>query len=238
VSFTVPDGSLTAVIGPNGAGKTTVFNLVTNLYAADQGEVTFYGTSLLGLTSTRIAALGLIRTFQTARIYPGMTALENVLAGAHLRVRAHPWTQMFWLGFARREERALTQKADALLELVGLAPFRDIAATDLPMGGQKQLEVVRALMAEPKLLLLDEPAAGLNTIEKQNLRDLLKRIAATGLTILIIDHDMSLIADVADRITVLNFGQRIADGAVAEVLGHPDVIAAYLGAEVDAPAGA
>jgi branched-chain amino acid transport system ATP-binding protein len=231
VSFTVPDRSLTAVIGPNGAGKTTVFNLVTNLYAADEGEVTFYGTSLLGLTSTRIAALGLIRTFQTARIYPGMTALENVLAGAHLRVRAHPWTQMFWLGFARREEHALTAKAEALLELVGLAPFRDIAATDLPMGGQKQLEVVRALMAEPKLLLLDEPAAGLNDAETADLAELLRAVRDAGTTVMVVEHNMSLVMGVADQVIVLDAGSVVASGTPREIQQDKRVIAAYVGQE-------
>ena len=132
VSFAVPDGSLTALIGPNGAGKTTLFNLMTNLFVADAGETRFYGTALAGLTPSGIAALGLLRTFQTARVFPGMTAIENVLVGAHRQTRSHPWRQMLWLGGA--EERAMTARADALLDLVGLSGFRDAPATALPMG--------------------------------------------------------------------------------------------------------
>ncbi len=178
VSFTVPDGSLTALIGPNGAGKTTIFNLVTNLYQPDAGDVRFYGTSLAGRSPGEIAALGLVRTFQAARIFPGMTTLENVLVGAHLHVRAHAFAQMLWLPSARREERNLGRKAAALLELVGLAEFRDAAATELPMGAQKMLEVTRALMAQPRLVLLDEPAAGMNPAETHEITELIARLRA------------------------------------------------------------
>ncbi|HUB97716.1 MAG TPA: ATP-binding cassette domain-containing protein, partial [Stellaceae bacterium] len=188
VSFTVPDGGLTAVIGPNGAGKTTVFNLVTNLYAADSGDVRFYGTSILDRLPAEIAAMGLVRTFQSARIYPGMTALENVLAGAHLHIRAGAWRQMLWLAGARREEAQLAAKALTLLELANLARFRHAAATDLPMGAQKQLEVVRALMAEPRLLLLDEPAAGLNDSETADLAELLRAVRDAGITVMVVEH--------------------------------------------------
>ena len=229
VSFTVPDGSLTAVIGPNGAGKTTVFNLVTNLYQPDAGALRFYGASILGMSPVRIAATGLIRTFQTARIYPAMTALENVLAGAHLHVRAPAWQQMLWLGFARREERALIAKADALLELVGLAPFRDTAATDLPMGGQKLLEVVRALMAEPRLLLLDEPAAGLNDAETADLAELLRAVRDSGVTVMVVEHNMSLVMGVADQVIVLDAGSVVAHGTPREIQQDKRVIAAYVG---------
>jgi branched-chain amino acid transport system ATP-binding protein len=231
VSFAVADGSLTAVIGPNGAGKTTVFNLVTNLYPADTGDVRFYGRSLLGMAPTRIAAAGLIRTFQTARIYPGMTALENVLAGAHLHVRAAPWQQMFWLGAARREERALIAKADALLEIVGLAPFRDVAATDLPMGGQKLLEVVRGLMAGPRLLLLDEPAAGLNDAETADLAEFLRAVRDGGITVIVVEHNMSLVMGVADQVIVLDAGSVVASGTPREIQQDARVIAAYVGQE-------
>ncbi|HXP29555.1 MAG TPA: ABC transporter ATP-binding protein [Stellaceae bacterium] len=231
VSFTVPDGSLTAVIGPNGAGKTTVFNLVTNLYVIDSGDVRFYGTSLLGKSPGRIAAAGLIRTFQTARIYPGMTTLENALAGAHLHLRAPAWQQMFWLGPARREERGLTAKADALLDLVGLAPFRNVAATDLPMGGQKLLEVVRALMAAPRLLLLDEPAAGLNDAETAGLAELLRAVRDSGITVMVVEHNMSLVMGVADEVIVLDAGSVVAHGTPREIQQDARVIAAYVGQE-------
>jgi branched-chain amino acid transport system ATP-binding protein len=231
VSFAVPHGSLTAVIGPNGAGKTTVFNLVTNLYVADEGEVRFYGTPILGRGAAAIARMGLIRTFQAARIYPGMTALENVLAGAHLHVGAAAWQQMLWLGRARREEQRLVTRADALLALVGLAPYRDAAATDLPMGGQKQLEVVRALMAEPRLLLLDEPAAGLNDAETADLAALLRAVRDSGVTVMVVEHNMSLVMGVADEVIVLDAGSIVARGAPAEIQKNERVIAAYVGQE-------
>jgi len=231
ISLTVPAGSLTAVIGPNGAGKTTLFNLVTNLYAADQGDVKFYGESILGLGSGEIAARGLIRTFQTARIFPGLTALENALAGAHLHVRRAPWQQMLWLPGALREERTLAAKADALLELVGLAPFRDMAATDLPMGGQKLLEVVRALMAGPRLLLLDEPAAGLNDAETADLAELLRAVRDSGITVIVVEHNMSLVMGVADQVIVLDAGKGVAAGSPREIQKDKRVIAAYVGEE-------
>ena len=231
VSFVVPDGGLTAVIGPNGAGKTTVFNLVTNLYAADEGEVRFYGTSILGRPPAEIAAMGLIRTFQSARIYPGMTALENVLAGAHLHVRAPAWRQMLWLGSARREDAQCIAKAEALLDLVGLTPFRAAAATDLPMGGQKLLEVVRALMAEPRLLLLDEPAAGLNDAETADLAELLRAVRDSGVTVMVVEHNMSLVMGVADEVIVLDAGSIVARGSPREIQRNERVIAAYVGQE-------
>jgi branched-chain amino acid transport system ATP-binding protein len=232
VSFTVPDGSLTAVIGPNGAGKTTVFNLVTNLYSADEGEVRFYGTPILGRAPAEIAAMGLIRTFQSARIYPGMSTLENVLAGAHLHVRVAAWQQMLWLPAARREERHLMRKAEALLELTNLTQFRDAAATDLPMGAQKLLEVVRALMAEPRLLLLDEPAAGLNDAETADLAELLRAVRDAGITVMVVEHNMSLVMGVADEVIVLDAGSIVARGSPREIQKNERVIAAYVGAAV------
>ena len=231
LSFTVPHGSFTAVIGPNGAGKTTVFNLITNIYPADAGEVRFYGTPILGHLPSKIAAMGLIRTFQAARIYPGMTALDNVLAGAHLRVRMHPWRQMLWLTGARREESALIAQADALLELVGLTQFRGTAATELPMGAQKLLEIIRALMARPKLLLLDEPAAGLNDAETADLAELLRAVRDSGVTVMVVEHNMSLVMGVADQVIVLDAGSIVASGTPREIQQDARVIAAYVGQE-------
>jgi len=231
ISLSVPKGSLTAVIGPNGAGKTTLFNLVTNLYAADAGSVDFHGVSLLGRRPGEIAEMGLIRTFQAARIFPGMTARENALAGAHLHLRVPAWQQMLWLGPAWREERNLAARADALLNLVGLAPFRDAAATDLPMGGQKLLEVVRALMAGPRLLLLDEPAAGLNDAETADLAELLRAVRDSGITVIVVEHNMSLVMGVADQVIVLDAGAIVASGSPQEIQRDRRVIAAYVGAE-------
>jgi branched-chain amino acid transport system ATP-binding protein len=231
VSFTVPEGSLTALIGPNGAGKTTLFNLVTRLYEPDAGEVSYYGRSLAGLAPAEIAALGLVRTFQAARIFPGMTALENVLAGAHLHVRSRTWRQMLWLPAARREERELKERAEALLDLAGLAAFRDAAATDLPMGAQKLLEVIRALMARPRMVLLDEPAAGLNDAETAELALLLRAVRDSGITVVVVEHNMSLVMGVADQVIVLDAGAVVAAGTPAEIQRNPRVIEAYVGQE-------
>jgi len=235
VSFAVPDGSITALIGPNGAGKTTVFNLITNLFPADHGEVRLYGRSLLGLNSGDIATLGLLRTFQTARVLPGMTTLENLLAGAHRQIRRGAAQHMLWLPTALREERALRRHGEALLALVGLARFRDIAATALPLGAQKLLEASRALMARPRLLLLDEPAAGLNDAETAELAALLCAARDTGLTILLVEHNMSLVMDVADQVIVLDLGQLLAQGTPRQIQGDRRVIDAYLGVEVKEP---
>jgi branched-chain amino acid transport system ATP-binding protein len=233
VSFEIPHGTLTALIGPNGAGKTTVFNLVTNLYRPDAGEVRFYGRSIAGLPPGRIAALGLVRTFQSARIFPGMTTLENALVGAHRHLRRGPLAQMAWLASARGEERALIARADALLELVGLAPFRSSPATELPMGAQKLLEVVRALMARPRLLLLDEPAAGLNDSETAELSALLRAVRANGITVVVVEHNMSLVMDVADEVVVLDAGAVLARGAPREIQRNARVIEAYIGQGVE-----
>jgi branched-chain amino acid transport system ATP-binding protein len=229
VSFEVPAGGLSALIGPNGSGKTTLFNLITNLYRADAGEVWLFGAAMADAGDWRIAASGVVRTFQTARVFPGMTALENVLAGAHRHVRAGAWQQMLWLGRAREEERALAVQAEALLELVGLAQFSDTAATDLPMGAQKLLEVVRALMAKPRLLLLDEPAAGLNDGETAELALLLRAVRDSGVTLLVVEHNMSLVMGVADEVIVLDAGAIVARGAPAEIQRNPRVIEAYIG---------
>ncbi len=230
VSFSVAPGSLSALIGPNGAGKTTVFNMVTNLFPPSSGEVRFFGADLDGLSPHRIAALGLVRTFQSARVFPGMTALENVLAGAHMHIRSGSVSQMLWTGRARSEERALVAKAEALLEAVGLVTFRDVAATELPMGSQKLLEVVRALMAQPRMLLLDEPAAGLNDSETAELASLLIAIRESGMTILVVEHNMSLVMGIADQVIVLDAGTIVARGSPGEIQRDPRVIEAYIGA--------
>jgi branched-chain amino acid transport system ATP-binding protein len=234
VSFTVPDGGLTALIGPNGAGKTTLFNLITNLIPPDAGEVRFYGTALRARSPSAIARLGLLRTFQTARVFPGLTALENVMAGAHRLMRAQAAAQMLWLPAARREEADLAARAEALLELLGLAAFRDRAATSLPIGAQKLIELGRALMARPRLLLLDEPAAGLNDAETAELAALLRAVRDSGVTIMVVEHNMSLVMDIADEVVVLDLGTTIAQGRPAEIQVNRRVIEAYLGAEVAA----
>jgi branched-chain amino acid transport system ATP-binding protein len=229
VSFAVEDGSLTALIGPNGAGKTTLFNLITNLIPADAGEVRFFGTALLGKPQHEIARLGLLRTFQTARVFPGMTVFENVLLGAHRHAASGALGQMLRLHSARSEEHANADRARALLDAIGLGALGERPATALPLGLQKLVEICRALMARPRLLLLDEPAAGLNDAETAELAALLQALRHNGITILLVEHNMPLVASVADRVIVLDLGRVIASGTAAEIQRDPRVVAAYLG---------
>ncbi len=240
VSFAVPAGSLSALVGPNGAGKTTLFNLVTNLVRPDSGRVRLFGQDLAGIRGAGVAALGLIRTFQSARVFPGMTALENVMAGAHRSasrgVSGSVLPYAAWLPAARRAERALRDRAAALMELIGLHRCQDAHAADLPIGAQKLLEVARALMARPRLLLLDEPAAGLNDAETAELAALLRAVRAGGVSVLVVEHNMGLVMNVADQVVVLDAGRVIARGPPAAVQQDPAVVAAYLGADPGAGA--
>jgi branched-chain amino acid transport system ATP-binding protein len=229
VSFKVQAGTVTALIGPNGAGKTTLFNLITHLLRPSAGHVLFFGQPIDGQSPEQIAALGLIRAFQTARVFPGMTVLENVMAGAHRLIKTAAWRQMLWTPGARGEDRAVRARAKDLLDLVGLSAARHRPASDLPMGEQKLLEVLRALMAGPRLLLLDEPAAGLNDTETAELAALLRGIRAAGITLLVVEHNMSLVMGVADQVVVLDSGRTIAVGAPNEIRTNPVVIEAYIG---------
>ncbi len=225
ISFSVGRGEVHALIGPNGSGKTTTLNVLSGIYAATSGSVRLGGRDVTALPPHARTAAGLGRTFQNIRLFRSMTALENVVIGAE-----HPGNPLAG-GHA-----ALVERARSALAFVGLEARANEPVTGFSYGHQRLIEIARALAGNPTLLLLDEPAAGLNPTEKMELRDLLRRIAAKGLTILIIDHDMTLVTEVAARITVLNFGRRIADGGAAEVLAQPEVIAAYLGSEPDVPA--
>ena len=231
VTFDAAPNQVTAMIGPNGAGKTTVFNLVTNLLTKDAGQVLFLGRDLAGMSAVKIADMGLIRTFQSARVFPGMTAIENVMVGGHRLASRSGASEMLWLKASRNEERRVLGRAEQMLELVGLAPFKHTHATELPMGAQKLLEVIRALMAQPKLLCLDEPAAGLNDTETQELANLLRAIRTLGIPVLIVEHNMSLVMNVADHVVVMDSGAIIAAGAPSEIQRNSRVIEAYLGGE-------
>jgi branched-chain amino acid transport system ATP-binding protein len=229
VSFQVERGSIKALIGPNGAGKTTLFNLVSGVAQADAGAVRFDGRPIHGLASHQVAALGLFRTFQQIRLFAGMTVLENVMVGRHVRARAGFLAGMLHLPWTWREERGVMEAARAALDFVGLAAVAEAEATSLSYGQQRGVELARALAGDPTLLLLDEPAAGLNMRETAELSALIGRIRDRGVTVLLVEHDMSLVMEISDEVAVLSFGQKIADAAPAAVQADPEVIRVYLG---------
>ena len=234
VSFYVDEGEIFGLIGPNGAGKTTVFNVVTGVYRPTAGVVTFDGTVIRKERRSDITKLGIARTFQNIRLFPVMTALENVMVAADAHNRSSVGGALVRFGRFNSEEKASYDKAMELLAFMKLDRRKDEYAKNLPYGDQRRLEIARAMATRPKLLCLDEPAAGFNPAEKQSLMELIRSIRGQGYTVLLIEHDMSLVMGVTDRIAVLDFGRKIAEGSPEEVRTNPDVIQAYLGAPADA----
>ena len=232
VSFKIDHGEIYGLIGPNGAGKTSLFNVLTGIYAADEGEFTFDGQPLAGLKPNQVAERGIARTFQNIRLFANLSALENVMIGRHVRTRAGVFGAMLRNPATLAEERAIERRAFELLEYVGVGRRTNDLARHLPYGDQRRVEIARALATDPKLLALDEPAAGMNATETESLKGLLERIRGDGTTILLIEHDMKLVMSVCDRVLVLDYGKKIADGTAEAVQEDPAVISAYLGGDV------
>ena len=229
VSFTVKEGNIHSVIGPNGAGKTTLFNLITGVYTPTRGEILLNGENVAAMPPDALARRGMSRTFQNLQVCMNMTAIDNVMVGAHLRLNQNLFASMLRLPSVRRADAACRDEAAGLMEFVGVGRHIDDEAGQMSYGALKRLEIARALAAKPKVLLLDEPAAGLNHTETGEIEALIRKVAQSGVTVVLVEHDMKLVMNLSDHILVLDYGKKLAEGTAAEVRANPDVVAAYLG---------
>lgn len=229
VSFKVKAGAIHSVIGPNGAGKTTLFNLITGVYTPSSGQILFNGENVAGMAPDQLARRGMSRTFQNLQVCMNMSAIDNVMVGAHLRLNQNLFASMLHLPGVRRADAARREEAAELMQFVGVGKYVGSDSGQMSYGALKRLEIARALAAKPRILLLDEPAAGLNHTETAEIEELIRKVAQSGVTVVLVEHDMKLVMNLSDHILVLDYGKKLAEGTAPEVRANPDVIAAYLG---------